>query len=53
MDINAEKTKLMTISVKGTQKEIEVRRTKLGNGDILIHWSMFLRWWLQTLVSLA
>ena len=44
MEISAEKTKLMTYSANGTQKEIKVKRTEVGHCNKLqVPWSSCFR----------
>ena len=50
MEISAEKTKLMTNSASGIQREIKVKGQKLGGhcNKLQVTWSSCFRWWLQT-----
>ena len=54
MEISAEKTKLMTNSANGIQREIKVKGQKLGTvtSTLQVPWSSCFRWWLQTRGSL-
>ena len=53
MEISAEKTKMMTNSANGIQREIKVKGQKLGTvTGFQVPWSSCFRLWLQTRGSL-
>ena len=53
MEISAEKTKLMTNSANGIQREIKIRKTEAGHCyKLQVPWISCFRCWLQTRGSL-